>query len=204
MHKRRIDIMRRVFYILVIGLLMPAFGSCIFAPKEKPVEPGTGSGGSYLPLDDVDAPDNLLENLELSYNQRNFGEFVKLMDNSGEFTFFLGPQDIKPGKDQWGIGEELGKTQAMFDRDPPAGRPRASNIELDLIFGDEPWQPEDSPAHPDETWYSKPVEYVLVVQVAQTTFTQNKSVFALFTARFIDVDGTPTWQIVKWHDDVGN
>jgi len=205
MRKRRIDIMRRAFSILIIGLLVPVFGSCIFAPKEKPPEPGVTGPGAYLPINDFDAPDNMLHNLELSYNQRNYEEFRKLLDNTGDFTFFLGPDDIKPGEaDQWGVGEELDKTRAMFDRSPPPGRPLASNIELDLVYGEEDWQPEDSPAHPDETWYSKSAEYVLVVQVGQTTYTQNRTVTALFTARFIDVDGAPTWQIVKWHDDIGN
>jgi hypothetical protein len=196
--------MNRALRILVIAFLIPAFGSCIFAPKEKKDDEGPPTGSQYLPIDDPDAPDNVLHNLELSYNQRNYEEFRKLLDNTtGVFTFYLGAKDIKPGEPkQWGIGEELGKTQRMFDRSPPPGQPYASNIELGLVYGEEEWFAFSPPTHPDETWYEKYVEYRLTVQVGPTTYTQNKLTQALFWARFVEVDGQMKWQITAWRDDV--
>ena len=198
--------MRRAFCILLIGAMLPMFGSCIFAPKEKPAEPGTGQGPSYKPLD---TKDNLFHNLELAYNQRNFEEFTKLLDSSGVFQFFFSPNDVRDGivkNSQWGVGQELDATQALLNPAPPPGQPRASSVVLELTFseGDDEWQPFVPSTHPNETWYDKSVSYFLEVKVNETTYTQNKAVIAVFTVRFTEVNGDSLWQIVTWRDDLGN
>jgi hypothetical protein len=196
--------MRRAFWILVVAILIPAFGSCIFAPKKAPPDPDPVEGGSYLPLD---KRNNLLHNLELAYKQRVIEEYTKLLDNSGAFIFYFGQDDLSQGivtSSQWGVGADLASTEALFDRNPPQGEPRADDVVLDLIYTDDEddWFPFVPETHPDETWYTRTVEYSLSVRVGLTTYTQNKQVFAKFTARFTEVDGDSLWQIVTWHDDI--
>ena len=109
---------------------------------------------------------------------------------------------VQPGRPgQWDIGEELGKTERMFDRNPPTG-PVASDIDLILFYDDEEWLPFTPGSHPNETWYEKFVEYRLTVKVGPTTYTQNQLTKALFWARFVEIDGVMTWQVAAWRDDV--
>jgi hypothetical protein len=155
----------------------------------------------------LDTRDNLLYNLELAYTLRNFEEYRKLPDSSGSFTFYFGQDDLNQGtvtSSQWGVGAELASTQALFDRNPPQGEPRADDVVLDLTYaeGEDEWAPFVPSTHPLEIWYSKIVEYDLSVRIGVTTYAQNKRVFAEFTARFTEVAGDSLWQIVTWRDDV--
>jgi len=196
--------MRRALWILGIALLIPTFGSCIFAPKKVPPKDDTGPPTAFKPLD---KRDNLLFNLELAYNQRNYEEYRNLLDNSGAFVFYFGQQDIRDGivtSTQWGVADDLAATQALFDRNPPEGDPRADDVILDLDYteDEDDWFAVVPDTHPDETWYTKTVLYRLSVRIGLTTHSQNKDVFARFTARFTEVEGDSVWQIVTWHDDI--
>lgn len=194
--------MKRALGLLVIGCL-PLFASCIL-DAQKDTGGSGGDTGEFLPLD---KRDNVIFNLKLAYNQRNFLEFRKLLDNSQDaYIFFFSPADVAGGivtNSQWGIGEELEVTERLFDRNPPAGDPRADAINLDLIYtkGEDTWQPFVSSQFPNETWYEKPVEYVLKVKVGETDYSQNKTVVAMFTVR--QKPGETTWHIVRWKDDIG-
>jgi hypothetical protein len=75
-------------------------------------------------------------------------------------------------------------------------------LELNYTKDEDDWFPVVPETHPDETWYQKTATYRLTVWVGETTHTQNKDVFARFTARFTEVTGDTLWQIVTWHDDI--
>jgi len=197
--------MRRAFWILAITLLIPAVGSCIFAPKTAPPDPTEGPPPAYKPLD---KRDNLLFNLELAYKQRNFEEYRKLLDATpGVFIFFMGQDDIDRGiaaVPQWDVFVELGTTRGLLDPSPPPGDTRADNISLELTYteDEEDWFATVPETHPDETWYMKDVTYRLEVRIGLTTHTQNRDVQARFTVRDVGVGDQEVWQIVRWHDDI--
>lgn|GEM_PF-2930594 len=201
------DIMARVLTVLaILSILMPGASSCIFdAEKDKP-DPDKPPP-AYKPLDEKD---NLLDNLELAYNQRNAQEYSKLLDPAPNvFVFHFSPTDIAEGKvksSQWDVAKENDVTAKMFSRRPPAPLPPAESISLELTYtaGDDAYIPVTPASHPNETWYEKPVEYRLTVTIGATTYTQNKTVLALFTMRFTEVAGDSVWQITTWRDDVGN
>jgi hypothetical protein len=196
-------ITKRALAVLTIGVL-PLFGSCIFDAEKAVVDDG-GGGVEYRPLD---KRDNVLHNLELAYNQRNFEEYQKLFDNSGVFLFFFSPTDVSQGfvqNSSWDIGRELEATARLFDRTPSSGDLLASKITLELTYtkdteGQDNWQPFEPPAYPGETWYQKSVEYRLDVKVDDNTYTQNEAIFAMFTVR--QKPGASIWQIVEWKDDI--
>lgn len=200
--------MRRPFIpksavILFSALAVAAAIGSAGCSSSNPEEPDIPSS----PYQSLAVRDNLIFNLELAYNQRNLEAYRKLFDDSGAFQFFFSPTDISNGnvrQTQWGITKELAATGAMFDRNPLSG-PAADDIDLDLNYveGDSTWQPYVPSSHPGETWYDKSVEYQIRVRIGVTTYTQNKVAFALFTARFTEVDGDSVWQIVAWRDDLG-
>lgn len=197
--------MRTPHRILVVAAVVtPLLGSCIFNAEEKP--PDTGQPPpAYKALD---VKDNLLDNLELAYNQRNIEEYKKLLDPTpGVFLFHFSPTDVSEGRvssSQWGWDEEIGSATNMFSRRPPPPQPAADDIKLELNFagGDQDWLPRTPPSHPSEVWYDKPVEYTLRVTVGPTVYTQNKAVQALFTVRWTEINGDSVYQIVTWKDDV--
>jgi hypothetical protein len=204
MQKRRIDIMRRAFWILAITLLIPVFGSCIFAPKKAPPK-DEGPPSAYKPLD---KRDNLLFNLKLAYNQRNIEEYRKLLDYTpGVFIFYFGQDDINRGiaaVPQWGVEVEEATTEGLFQRSAPPGEPLADDVILELTYteDEEDWFETVPETHPDETWYFKDATYRLSVRIGLTTHTQNKDVNARFTVREVEIEGEKVWKIVRWHDDI--
>jgi hypothetical protein len=160
-------------------------------------------------FENLETRDNLLHNLELAYKQRDFEQFRKLLDNSGAFRFVFSPADVRNGvvkNSQWDLRAELEATERLLDPNPPPGQPRADKIDLDLTYtaGDDEWQPFVPATHPNETWYDKQVEYTLKVRIGHRTYSQGKTVVALFTVRPIDVGGKTEWRIVTWRDDIGD
>jgi hypothetical protein len=159
-------------------------------------------------FENLETRDNLLHNLELAYNRRDFGQFKRLFDNSGAFRFVFSPADVQNGavKDsQWDLHAELEATERLLDPDPPPGQPRADQVDLDLEYaeGDDEWQPVVPATHPDEIWHNKRVRYALTVKIGHRTYFQGKAVYALFTVRRIDIGDKREWRIVTWRDDVG-
>lgn len=198
--------MMRAFRILAITLLIPALGSCIFAPKKAPPDP-IPPQSAYRTLDERD---NILFNLALAYKQRNFEEYRKLLDETpGVFIFHFGQADQNSGvavHPQWDVAVELATTQGLFQRSAPPGEPLADDVQLEMTYTDdeEDWFATVPETHPDETWYMKDVTYRLSVRIGLTTHTQNKDVQARFTVREVEVGGEKIWQIARWHDDIGS
>ncbi len=187
--------------LLILLILAVGLTGC---SDDDPVKTVFQPPSAYKPLD---KRDNLLYNLERAYTLRDFEEFGKILDSSGAFIFHFGQDDIDRGiaaVPQWDSATELTVTEALFDQNPPTGRPYAGDIVLELTYteGEDEWEPFVPNTHPQETWYKKTVSYRLAVRIGLTTHTQDKDVFAEFAARFTEAQGDSIWQIVTWRDDV--
>ncbi len=151
-------------------------------------------------------PDDVLENLELSYNQRNLVEYGRILDDPN-FTYYFSPEDAVVGRTpwDWGIVDDLNSAGNMFD--PSFQGPPITIMELSLLNPAGPWTETtpDQVQFPGETWFFKTIRYNLTVVVATipepTTYIMNDK-GALITIRQSEFDGKQRWRIVEWHDDV--
>jgi hypothetical protein len=185
----------------------------------------------------LEQKDDILNNLLFAYNERDYQEVERLLDDN--FVFYFSPNDVRNGivaHSSWTSSEEMNATTNLFDAEDAALRwsdrtsskdpstwglikeifydtdgstVKADKIYLELTYeeGIEAWDPitpPDPESYPDEVWYEKRVEYWLAVEIAHVTYTQDKTVLALFTIRPVKADGKDIWQIVAWHDDIGN
>ena len=198
--------MKRLFAVLLIGISMFAFNSCILDPKEEP--PGTEPPAAYKNL--AEARDHVLFNLEKSYNERNIDEYNVLLDDG--FVFHFSNADIKNGSvsvSQWGRADDLATASNMFDPNfSKPGQDPVSSISLTLTFapGEDTWNkitPEDQVNYPDEFWYEKTLRYYLTVEAGDFTYIGD-NLQASFVVRWANVDGEEFWRIVAWRDDTGN
>ena len=188
----------------------------------------------------LEQKDDILHNLEIAYNMRNYAEVERMLD--GGFVFYFSADDVVNGNvsnSSWRRTEELKATSNMLQlpggasQQSPSRRrsgteestwgglkelfyfetesnvPAVDQIFLDLNYeeGDDHWKLIEAPGaarSSGEPWYEKTLEYFLEVRAGQTTYSQNKTVLARFTVRPVRVDGKDIWQIIEWHDDVGN
>lgn len=199
--------MKRIAALILVGIFVLGFNSCILDPKtgkndDKPKV-------NYKPLDGE--RDNVLFNLQKAYNERNIDRYGELLDVG--FLFHFSQKDIDDGvvdHSPWDRTEELSANRNMFN---PAftkeGVDPVSDIDLTLTYpaGDATWTtipPEDHPDYPGETWYEKTVSYELHVTAGATTFT-GQNIQASFMVRLATVEGyeNPIWRIVAWRDDTG-
>ena len=200
--------MKRLFAVLVIGISVLAFNSCILDPKEAPPDDNKPTE-AYKNL--AEARDNVLFNLEKSYNERNIDQYRELLDDG--FVFHFSNADIKNGDvsvAQWGRAEDLQTAGNMFN--PNFSRPGqapVSSIDLTLTYaeGEDLWNkitPEDQVNYPDEFWYEKTVRYRLTVEAGDFTYVGD-NLQASFVVRWgSDQDGNEFWRIIAWRDDTGN
>ena len=88
--------------IAMAMVLLYSFG-CILSPEEE-VKPDPKPPVNYAPLT---APDSLIHNLELSYQELNIQEYEKLLlktDDGGygkEYIFYLQPGDVVEGDEEY-------------------------------------------------------------------------------------------------------
>jgi hypothetical protein len=196
--------MRRALWIVAIGFLLPMVGSCIFDAK-KETKKEIVDNRIFRPLD---KRDNIFFNLQLAYDQRNYGPYEELFDpEDGVFVFHFSPTDVSEGRvdvPNWGLRKELDSARKLLDVSPPAGQPFASTINLELTAteDEEDWIPFVDPSHPSEVWYRKTFTYDLSVTVGETTHAES-GIIAQFDVRFTEVGGDSLWQVVTWRDDVG-
>jgi hypothetical protein len=180
--------------VLVTGLTT----SCILDPKEGKVDE------KKTPVDykDLTQKDDILYNLELSYNERNVSKYDQLLDAG--FTMIFSDADIAEGKtpDQWHRAKEAEVATRILDNsgetDPKLIVERI-NLNLDWVAGDWTEEPEN-PAHPGESWYRKVVNYDIVVNFADGWERRGFGLKAAMTIRW-DED-REHWRIVLWVDDV--
>jgi len=197
--------MKRAVVLALAGIFLLALNSCILDPKEgktppKPTQPYKDLSGER---------DNVLFNLEKSYNERNIDQYNKLLDN--DFVFHFSNVDVQQGNvnvTQWDRAAEINANKNMFD--PNFNKPGVepvSSIDLSLTYvaGDNNWTqvtPPDPVKYPGETWYEKIVNYTLTVKAGSNEY-QGLNIQASFVVRWATVEGQSYWRIVSWHDDTG-
>jgi len=195
--------MKRIMAVLIVGISVLAFNSCILDPKEKENTPGPPAS-PYKALDEE--RDNVLFNLEKSYKERNIDRYDELLDAG--FIFHFSAADFKNGwvtVEDWDRAAEIGSALNMFDPNYQGPREPVSNIDLTLTYaeGDDRWiqvTPDDQEKYADETWYEKTVRYNLTVQSGDISFVGD-NLQASFLVRWAEVEGVGFWRIIAWRDD---
>jgi hypothetical protein len=146
--------------------------------------------------------EHVLNNLEVSYNKRNFAEFDKLLD--GDFTFFFSPGDVGGNiPEQWGRAEEVTVASLLLDpalNQPPY--PTCRSIRMDLRFeGGVAWHDTIPPAFPSETWSTTKVYYEFTFEMnPDQTYIAVPGSQAQLTVRNVGTDDAPKWRLVEWKD----
>jgi len=146
--------------------------------------------------------DDVLHNLELSYNDRNLPEYDKLLDDN--FVMIFSDADISAGvtPDQWARAKEVNVTSQMFDPNHPDPCLRVTSIDLSLDYTAEDWtiEPENE-SHPGESWWRKAVTYNLIMKWDNCGWERRGlGQLAEITIRW-DPD-LEHWRIVVWRDGV--
>ena len=144
--------------------------------------------------------DDVLHNLELACNERNFAEFEKLLDEN--FVFYFSRDDFNLGVvpfETWGRLDEVNTNRRLFDAtNPDPNRVISIFLELDFISGD--WEPEPPDSvHAGETWYTKVATYRCVIKTADSWEYRAIDLKALFKIR---KDDGGHWRIIEWYDDL--
>ncbi|MEJ2720198.1 MAG: hypothetical protein P8181_03530 [bacterium] len=147
---------------------------------------------------DLSDKDDVLHNLEWSYNLRNLLQFNKLIDD--DFVFFFSLADFSQGltPEMWDRSAELAATSHLFDPSFPPDP--VISIDLTLTYPPDDWTAVIPPGHPGETWYQKPVMYNFVVQTASMTYMAVNTEMTV-TIRFTDAVADSTWRMVTWFDE---
>ena len=195
MYKRSILILLSI--IVIAGLTT----SCIFDPKEQK-EPGDPP--DPVVYKDLTEKDDVLYNLQLAYNERDFVEYQKLLDDN--FIFIFSDTDFSSGKtpEQWNRADEVRVNKKIFDPALP-GDNLVISLELSLDYAKENWtELPEKPDHPDESWYTKTVVYYLVVKTADKWEHRATGLKAKFTIRWAQTEEGEHWRTVLWRDDVGD
>jgi hypothetical protein len=188
------------FAVIIAGCLVMAGPLLFGCGEDDPVTPPPQKSSPYKNLQNKD---DILFNLELAYNKRDFEQFEMLLDSN--FVFVLSERDYNAGEvdvPQWDRVRELNANQKILDPNLE-GDLRVLRIDLTLDYSAGNWapQPPDT-VHPTETWYTKTVDYDLVVNTADNWEHRALGFKAEFTIR--QDDATGRWQIVLWADDVRN
>jgi hypothetical protein len=189
---------RLISCLLVAGLLI---AGCKDDPRYRP----TGPVDEAPQFENLQDKDDVLYNLALAYNKRNTAEFEKLLDEN--FVFVFSQDDFNHGivdVQQWGREAELEASRNIFDPNFPADY-RVVNIDLTLNYPEDSWvQLPPDEDHPDESWYTKTVDYNLIIKTHDGWEHRAIGLQAQFTIRWGETEGGEHWQIVLWGDDVGS
>jgi hypothetical protein len=194
----------RFIPLLVLLLALPIF-SC--SGDDNPTKPKESPYKTLF----ADGPrDNVLNNLQQSYNDRNISRYEELLD--ADFIFYFSAADVSRGivsAEYWSRAAEINVSKNMFD--PNYSNPNqepVKDIDLSLIYpgGDDQWTqitPEDQVKYAGETWYQKIVTYNLTVQLPGNFQYVGLNKQTAFVVRAATRDSKQYWQIVIWRDDTG-
>jgi len=196
--------MKRFFVpsILTVFVIFLA-SSCILDPK-KELSDGGKKGGTYKSLLEKD---DVLHNLELCYNERNFTQYDKLLDDG--FIFLFTQEDYSSGKtpDQWDRLQDITATQHLFDRNYSGKEDPVRTISLTLTYtpGDLSWvetTPPQGQGYDNETWFQKTANYDLTITTTTDVTYFALESQALFQIRraFVASANDTLWRIVRWSD----
>jgi hypothetical protein len=146
--------------------------------------------------------EDVLNNIELSYNKRRIAPHDELLDPN--FTFFFSPGDVGGNiPEQWGRVDEMAVTTRLFDsglNQPPY--PTCRSIRMDLKFESGVVWVEVIPSDfPDEVWYTTTVYYEFTFEMEpDMTYIAVPGSQAQFTVRNVGTDAAPQWRLVEWRD----
>jgi hypothetical protein len=151
------------------------------------------------------SPEELLQNLEKSYREKNINVFRQLLHEDYRFEL-LSSEYSQIGIDMdgdglrdswWGYDQEIELTRNMFERGSSDGTlPVADEIELRLqIPPQEVWETDATEGR--ETWIVIPCYFDLILSYASS----NSIYMANGTARFYLVQEAGNWQIIIWRDE---
>ena len=190
--------------ILIRGLLIGT--AVLLSCEADSTRPGCDPCPPAKAFQPLTEREHVLNNLELSYNERRPNEFGKLLDNS--FAFFFSPGDVGGNiPDQWGRVDELAVTTRLFDPaldQPPY--PTCRSIRMDLKFESGVVWVEVIPSDfPDEVWYTTTVYYEFTFEMnPDMTYIAVPGSQAQFTVRNAGTDEAPQWRLVEWWDLAAN
>ena len=191
----------RIVPVLVV-LLAASLVSC--SDDDDPTKPNS----PWKTLDVTAPRDNVLSNLQLSWNERNIEHYEELLDEG--LIFYFSPWDVLNGTvESWDRVAEVAAVTNLFD--PNYANPNqepVQDINLLLAYpeGDDQWtpiEPEDQATYPGETWYQKIVTYNLTVMLPGDFQYVGRNIQTQFTVRAAAADSKQVWKIVIWRDDVG-
>jgi hypothetical protein len=174
-------------------------GGCASDSKKKEPDPDPSL---YLPQTSIA---NVLANLKRGYQEKNYGEYRKLLDAPFEYVF--APQDVGgpnniPGS--WGLADELTSANNMFSGLPNRDNYWADTIKLVFTAG------ADTPTDLNPNWRkvvlsnvnleiesremtsSDPLTYQIIGDKAELYFVQTDE-----TAPGTDLR---IWKIIRWDD----
>lgn len=179
--------MRHIAMIVVLACL--AFVACEDDPVTPPSQPPV--------YRELTTPENVLINLETSYNRRNFSELEKLLDSG--FTFFLSTGDAGGGlPESWGRSDETAIHTRLFDPEYSGAAPTCSAIALDLVLDEATWT--ESPVG-DEVRYTTTVFYNFKFDIEPDIYyISNSGSKVRLTVRNAGTDDAPHWQLVEMKD----
>lgn len=151
------------------------------------------------------SPDELLQNLEKAYQEKNINIFKQLLHKDYRFEL-LQSEYNSIGVDMdgdglrdswWGFDQEIELTRNMFERGSSDGSlPVADKIDLRLqIPPSELW--ESDPTDGREDWLIVPCYFDLTL----TYYSSNSSYVANGVARFYLVEEAGRWYIMIWRDE---
>lgn len=149
----------------------------------------------------------VINNLELSYNNRNVARFEDLLDTA--FTFYLAPGDVGGSiPPQWGRTDEMAITTLLFDASLDDSRyPTCRRIRVNMDFEDGvDWIDVLPAAFPTETWYAATVSYDFTIEMKpDNTYISAAGSSARLTVRNAGTEDAPHWRLVEWWDlDAGS
>jgi hypothetical protein len=185
--------------ILLLGSILGVAFLAACGEDENPVIPPPGGSPEY---ENLTEREHVINNLELSCNDRNLSRYDELVDDN--FTFHFSPGDVGgtiPA--QWGRTDEMAAATGLFCRtgcDP--GVPLCRSIRMDVKFEDGvTWDAVVPLSTPTETWYTTTVFYEFTVEIEpDVTYIAVPGARAQFTVRNAGTDESPQWRLVEWRD----
>ncbi|HEX5131278.1 MAG TPA: hypothetical protein VFX92_02195 [Candidatus Krumholzibacteria bacterium] len=189
--------MRRSTASFLSVVLVASMGLTVVAcSDDNPV----GQSAPQTNFKNLTERDDVLFNLQLAHNRRDITEYDKLLDP--DFRFLLAAGDVKVGLPSfWDRTTEVGANQCFFDRAGCMGKPLATSVAMELLFGGVQWVGFQPASAPDETWYTTTVFYNFQIEFApDTKYIPYAGAKAQFTVRNAGTDEAPQWKLLEMRE----
>ena len=182
-------------------LWVTGLAGCPFSPSKGGTKPDPVPS-NYLPQTSIT---NVLANLKTAYTEKNYNEYIKLLDPS--FAYNFAPEDV--GQNDipatWGFADETASTENMFSGHPNQDGYRAEGITLTF----EPGVPQPDPDEMPGTTLVVLSSVFLTVEgrhetTADLLYYEVEGDHAdLYFKQTDEVDsgtGLKIWKIARWDD----